>query len=442
MRAKAGASGASPGRSWLRALGLSAALATAAIAAGPKSGGYLTRQQAEGRELFEKVWEPGEPSRHGGDGLGPLYNERSCVGCHNQGGNGGGGPNSNNVRLLTAFAGPPQAERGPCVFIGELEELHPAFRRRTSVVLHRHAIDPDDGERLDQIRRFVTVQTQDELVALRESGRNTPALFGSGLIDQVPDAVLTAAQGRRFDAFPEIKGRVSRLKDGRIGRFGWKGQTATLREFVLGACSNELGLEVPGHHQAGLAAKDDPARRKLDLDEQECRTMTEFVRHLPAPRARPLIERTAMGRRIFEAIGCATCHAPSLGPVREVYSDLLLHDLGDRISDSGGGYGGGRTTPRIVEIASGATPPPAAGEVAPTEWRTPPLWGVADSAPYLHDGRAATLDEAVRLHGGEAAETTKRYASLARGERAALINFLGSLTVTPNAKRPRAGRSG
>jgi CxxC motif-containing protein (DUF1111 family) len=71
-----------------------------------------------------------------------------------------------------------------------------------------------------------------------------------------------------------------------------------------------------------------------------------------------------------------------------------------------------------------------------TEWRTPPLWGVADSAPYLHDGRARTLDEAIRLHGGEAAPTSNRYAKLAASDRKALLGFLGSLTVAPPA-RPR-----
>ena len=88
-----------------------------------------------------------------------------------------------------------------------------------------------------------------------------------------------------FPNFPEIKGRVSALPDGRIGRFGWKGQIASLDDFVRAACSNELGLEVPGQHQASLAtAKEfDPSRLKLDMDEEQCELLTRFVSRLAPP---------------------------------------------------------------------------------------------------------------------------------------------------------------
>ena len=72
---------------------------------------------------------------------------------------------------------------------------------------------------------------------------------------------------------------------------------------------------------------------------------------------------------------------------------------------------------------------------APTEWRTPPLWGVADSAPYLHDGRADTLDDAIRRHDGEAAKTQTRYTRLASSDRKALLAFLSSLTVSAERKK-------
>ena len=97
----------------------------------------------EGKELFEKSWEPGKPSPTGGDGLGPLYNETSCVGCHHQGGTGGGGDNSRNVLMLTAVAGSAESLRGATVFQGEMEDLHPGFRNRASIVLHRHATDAE-----------------------------------------------------------------------------------------------------------------------------------------------------------------------------------------------------------------------------------------------------------------------------------------------------------
>jgi CxxC motif-containing protein (DUF1111 family) len=423
------------GCSVLLAMGCAVALGAGR---GPRSGKTVSRDYAEARDLFTKVLVPGELGPAGGDGLGPLYNETSCVGCHQLGGTGGGGGNQHNVVILTAFAGPPQEGQADHVFQGELEDLHPGFRNRTSVVLHRHATSPADERRLDSMRLYTTVQTRAELIALRTSQRNTPALFGAGLIDGIKDDVLLAAEKRKFPGFPEVKGRVSRLRDGRLGRFGWKGQTATLRDFVLAACSNELGLEVPGHHQVSLASAQefDPSKMKLDLNESHCRLLVEFVRGLPRPVLRGLANDSlpAPGFMTFEAVGCATCHAPRLGGVSNLYSDLLLHDLGDRFLDFGGGYGGSGTSGRVVDSSGGKDQLQPSGEAAPTEWRTPPLWGVADSAPYLHDGRARTLDEAIRLHGGEAAATSERYAKLAHIDRQSLLAFLHSLTAPPSRR--------
>ena len=105
---------------------------------------------------------------------------------------------------------------------------------------------------------------------LLRSERNPPALFGVGNIDALADDVLLTAAEERFPEFPEIRGRVSRLKDGRIGRFGWKAETPDLREFVLSACANELGLEVPGHRQAASPLDPDAKAKSLDLTQEEC----------------------------------------------------------------------------------------------------------------------------------------------------------------------------
>ncbi len=409
-----------------------------------RSRSLLTREEFEGRELFVKLWEPGKPSAAGGDGLGPLYNEQSCVGCHNLGGTGGGGENDRNVLLLTALSEPPKPEEATRVFQGELEELHPGFRNRQSIVIHHHAVSRGDDDRLAAIRLYSAVQTRDETVALRKSSRNTPALFGAGLIDGIPDSAILEAEKRRFATFPEIKGRASRLAGGRLGRFGWKGQTARLIDFVLAACSNELGLEVPGRHQVSLAAaqKFDPAKLKFDMTADETVQLTAFVANLPPP-LRPIRESNLppWGYMVFERIGCATCHSRRLGGVSGLYSDLLLHDLGDRVFDFGG-YGGSANPAGVKDLAEPTAPARSSGEAGPTEWRTPPLWGVADSAPYLHDGRASTLDQAIRLHGGEAEATSERYRKLDSGNRRELLLFLHSLTVSPTrhkvATRTRA----
>ncbi|MDR3618040.1 MAG: di-heme oxidoredictase family protein [Paludisphaera borealis] len=382
-----------------------------------------------------KFWRPGEASPSGGDGVGPLFNEQSCVGCHNMGGTGGAGDRSKNVTILTAIPGASVLGNHRSIFQGELEDLHPSFRNRTSIVLHLHSTSETEEKRLAEIRDCAFVQTRDDLFALVQSRRNTPALFGAGRIDAIRDKELLAAEARKFPAFPEIKGRVSRLRDGRIGKFGWKGQTASLEDFVMAACANELGLEVRGRHQPSLLpAKDfDPKKISLDLSDDECALMSRFVANLSAPVVRPVGD-ASQGLAVFEAIGCATCHAPNMGSVHGLYSDLLLHDLGDRFRASGG-YGG--PSSEIVDNSSKTKDAPTpSGEAGPTEWRTTPLWGVADSAPYLHDGRASTLDEAVVLHGGEAEPSSKRYTSLSFVDRQAVLAFLHSQVAPPEPGRP------
>jgi len=418
------------------------ALCSVALAADRRhrSQALVPRGFFEGKELFEKSWEPAKPSPTGGDGLGPLYNEASCVGCHHLGGTGGGGTNERNVLMLTAVAGSAQSLTGAKLFQGEMEDLHPGFRNRTSIVLHRHATTPESEERLKKIESFSVVQTREEIKVLRKANRNTPALFGAGLIDAIPDTVLREAQKRTFPSFPEIKGRVSGLPDGRLGRFGWKGQMASLDDFVRAACSNELGLEVPGHHQTSLATAQefDPSRLKLDMNEEQCELLTRFVSRLAPPAQRTAGDRTIppWGYMVFEAIGCATCHAPKLGAVRGLYSDLLLHDMGEASSDSATYYGAPVAPPRSGDVAEAQEQPRRSGLAAATEWRTPPLWGVANSAPYLHDGRASTLDDAIRRHDGEAAKAQTRYTRLASSDRRALLTFLSSLTVSPERRKP------
>ena len=238
----------------------------------------LRDEQARGEVLFAKEWVPNDPRSHGGDGLGPVYNETSCVACHGLGAPGGAGPESKNVVLITATPNGCGATTG-------LDKIHPGFRGSRSAVLHRYGTDP---EYASWRRRFYRVQPRRPVepapeprrgvdrwpdpgsqgadharspdreavsrilppvngFSLSLAERNTPALFGVGRIDEIPSEVLVAVAASQPEG---IRGRVSRTREGRIGRFGWKAQIASLHEFVRGACANELGLEVPGHSQA------------------------------------------------------------------------------------------------------------------------------------------------------------------------------------------------
>src|SRR5262249_45448872 len=137
-----------------------------------------------------------------------------------------------------------------------------------------------------------------------------------------------------------VSGRVARLKDGRLGRFGWKAQVATLREFTLQACAVELGLEVPGFSQTAVPWNPAYKTPGLDLTTDQCDALVKFIASLPPPiRKPPETEQhaaeIAAGQQLFNRIGCAVCHQPKLGEVEGIYSDLLLHDMGGTSSDHG-----------------------------------------------------------------------------------------------------------
>jgi CxxC motif-containing protein (DUF1111 family) len=195
----------------------------------------------------------------------------------------------------------------------------------------------------------------------------------------------------------------------------------------------ELGLEVPGRHQAGNPRDSAYRAPGLDLTRDQCQDLVAFVRSLPAPAEHPSAtaretQAVLSGRATFERIGCATCHAPKLGEVEGIYSDLLLHDLGEDLGEIGA-YGVALPDPAPVAPSSEdrSTGGESVGVAARQEWRTAPLWGLRDSGPYLHDGQAETLEQAIALHGGEAATTAERYFRLAPRERWRVQHFLKSL---------------
>ena len=280
-------------------------------------------------------------------------------------------------------------------------------------------------------------------VVLYQSQRNTPPLFGAALIDRIPARVLeeVAAEQAAAAANPAdrakaprwrtrnddygqveialpVSGRVSHFEDGRIGRFGWKADVATLREFTLRACANELGLELPGYPRAAPPWIKDYKASGLDMTAEQCDRLVEYVASLPPPNVRTpetSQHRTEMetGRKLFGTLGCAICHRPKLGDVEGIYSDLLLHDMGI--------YLGSFWKHRFNES------PKRKFGAGFNEWRTPPLWGLHDSGPYLHDGRAETIEDAILMHGGEAVTAVIAFEKLTPRERLQLDFFLQSL---------------
>jgi CxxC motif-containing protein (DUF1111 family) len=419
---------------------------------------------SEGRELFLREWLPRDPRSHGGDGLGPVFNDSSCVACHNQGGPGGGGPAGKNIQIIAALPDNlAKAQRGSGQARNQAPDrsaliaFHPGFKSADAVVLHRFSTEAAysrwiENKKLGAGSTEMLRLGKAPAPALKRSARgrqlslrpingrtivlserNPPALFGAGVIDAIPAEVIAAGASAEHPGFPEVKGRVARLKDGRVGRFGWKAQTASLEDFTRAACAVELGLEVPGHEQAGLPHRQGYRAPGLDLTAEEVGSLVAYLRSLPTPgrAGGSPSASTERGETLFSTAGCAACHLPDLGPVKRIYSDLLLHDMGDDSADAGsyGVFAPEVAGDRREKRTSSGKPAVKEALAGPRDWRTPPLWGARDSAPYLHDGRADTLEEAVLLHGGEAQRSTELFRRLSHRERGEIIAFLKSLTA-------------
>jgi CxxC motif-containing protein (DUF1111 family) len=386
---------------------------------------------AAGRELFEHEWTPNDPLAHG-DGVGPVYNARSCAGCHFQGGLGGGGDADHNAVAFEVASRPDDPEwRAGSVHnfatspaqqesLAVLRSLYPAIPSRTI-----QAGDP-------HCRYTVTVPGFDPV---HTQTVQATALFGAGWIDLISDKAIRHNQRSRqagavaremkldFGSIPV--GRTRAPEDGGVGKFGWKGQFARLDDFVAAACANEIGLGTPTTEQAKPLSG--PARSaEPDLDRKQFRALVSFVKTLPKPIEADRNAAAAHGEELFSAIGCAVCHVPKMGGVKGVYSDFLLYTLED--PPPPGGRGEYSEPPPSLQIASRPDDEPKL-----SEWKTPALWGVADSAPYMHDGSAPTLHAAILKHRGDAKSVTKNFEELAAADQAAVIAFLGTLRAPPDA---------
>jgi CxxC motif-containing protein (DUF1111 family) len=344
-----------------------------------------------GRREFQSVERPQ-------DGLGPIFNRDSCAACHNGPVLGG----SSNI-TTTRFGRVTNGVFDPLTSLG-------------GSLLQERAISQDGLER---------VPSQANVTALRQ----TTPLFGLGLIEAIPDA--TILKGVRKQPVDGVLGKASMVADvatGKtlVGRFGWKAQQATLLAFSGDAYLNEMGItnrlfpteNAPNGNQALLKKLDtvkdpedkpDPNTGKAGID-----LNADFMRLMGPPPPKALTASNAFGGKFFIDGGCANCHTPSMttGPSTVaalssktvmLYSDLLLHDMGS--------LGDG-----IVQ-----------GNAGPREMKTAPLWGVSASAPYLHDGRARTLDDAIRAHDGEGKASRDRYLKLTTDQQSLLFDFLNSL---------------
>ncbi|HKQ59018.1 MAG TPA: di-heme oxidoredictase family protein [Candidatus Eisenbacteria bacterium] len=350
----------------------------------------------EGDEQFGKAFAMSE-------GLGPIFNDVSCASCHSGDGRG------RLENALTRFS----------VLGSTVPELG-------GPQLQDRAIPGAEAERLP--------------AACETSLRLPPPVFGMGLMEAVPaDSILLRADPGDLDGdgisgrahFVPVPAFVPAHEPGSLapalGRFGRKAQVSTLLQQTVDAYHQDIGITTdfrPDENLNPLASRPTHAADRVadpEIPASIVRSVVAYLRLLAPPAPGESTPRREQGRALFATAGCVSCHVPVLrtGPSptpalahREValYSDLLLHDMGDGLADY-------RTD----------------GDADGREWRTTPLWGLRimreflnGQAFLLHDGSARTVEEAILKHGGEAQAARDAFAGLPAAERAALLDFVES----------------
>ena len=292
---------------------------------------------AYGRGLFQHKWTQNDPLSAGGDGLGPVFNANSCVECHFQGSIGGAGSNQFNVKTFDILP----TKKNPIPMSG---------------IVHASAIQEDLLETESTVRRYHPVVIGGikiiggcrieiaDFDPVHYDKSNTPALFGSGQIDRISGLAIRGQSIRRslggiakefdLDFHSTPTGRIRVLPDGRIGKFGWKAQFATLKEFVAAACAGELGLSNPIKKQHVPNEYREDKDAKLDMTRQQFNALVSYVENIPAPRRERASDSASQavadrGEAVFTSVGCADCHVPNLDGVKGVYSDFCLYRVTD-----------------------------------------------------------------------------------------------------------------
>lgn len=413
-----------------------------------------------GDGIFRKLWASSPSSTTSSDGLGPLYNARSCQSCHLK--DGRGRPPAEGEAAVSMFLRlsiPPQDEADRQALESFIRTVTPEPTYGTQ--LQTFSVQGLLAEgRMEIVYGDVKVELADgETVTLRKpsyriadlnygplhpqtmiSPRVTPQMIGLGLLETIPEAdILRRADPEDRDG-DGIAGRPNRVwshAHGRamLGRFGWKAGAATVADQTAEAFAGDLGLSTPllpkaSHGECTTAQHDclnaptgDDPDEGIEVPRQMFDLTVFYARNLAVPARRNRDDSAVKrGQALFAAAGCTGCHVPSHRTATDAahpeqseqtiwpYTDLLLHDMGEGLADN-----------RSEGCASGR------------HWRTAPLWGigltriVSGHDFLLHDGRARGVLEAILWHGGEAQAARDRVAGMSRQERTDLLAFINSL---------------
>ncbi|MFT5605669.1 MAG: CxxC motif-containing protein (DUF1111 family) [Paracoccaceae bacterium] len=379
---------------------------------------------SRGASFFHKPWVTAPSTTSDRDGLGPLFNAHSCVSCHKGFGRGDLPALSTRessgllFRLYNSDTFGAQLQTRATVGLAAEAQVDIL---RNKVALQREFAD---GTLVQLIAPAYTLTTTVKNLSL--SPRLAPPLFGVGLLNAIPDETLRDFADPDDNNGDGISGQYSDV-GGRPGRFGWKAEQNSLRSQVAKAFHEDIGISssvfpvdnsLPcGSEPCTILALRSAKTGTTDISDEGLAAVVDYLSVLTLP-LRPQDndrrENIKQGWRLFKQAACISCHrvgvktAKSSNPllseqVIHPFSDLLLHDMGEALAD--------RSSHKRAK-----------------EWRTAPLWGLGTAAgPYLHDGRATTLLEAILWHDGEAAASINRVLRFNSKERAALLEFLAAL---------------
>ena len=393
----------------------------------------------EGDEQFEDAFTVNDPaSDH--NGLGPVFDNVSCEGCH--GGDGRGrppGPNEIAESFLVRISYPGRdpttgAPRPVPGYGGQLQlRAIPGVAPEASVSITYTEVGGTFADGTPYSLRVPSYSFYGSYEELSKkmlfSPRVAPFNFGLGLLEAIPEATILANEDPNDVNRDGISGVANRVWDAAanrtaIGRFGWKAGVPNVVQQTAGAYNGDMGVTSP-MFPAESCEGDRPecAPHAPEVSSDVVLAVARYMQTLGVPARRNLDDAQAtQGEAVFYQVGCAGCHTPTVttgtlagvpsvaNQVIHPYTDLLLHDMG-------------------ADLADGRPDFQANGR----EWRTPPLWGIGlvqtvnGHSNFLHDGRARGLLEAVLWHGGEAKKSRDAVVKLSPNARAALVKFLESL---------------
>lgn len=373
---------------------------------------------SQGRELFIAKWRPAPDRRTALDGLGPLFNADACTSCHIS--DGRVNPYNTDGTTSETFLFRLGNENGNShpIFGGQIQT------QATSGVAESNISWIQSGSN-NKIEFISSVDFKTD--GYNIGGRISPHLIGMGLLDLVSEETILEYEDINDENKDGISGRahwVTEEGEKRIGRFGWKAINSTLRTQNAGAMHQDMGLTTPVNPTENCTSSqaicsNQPNGGTPEVSETALQQVVDFMTALGVPNRRiDNQERFDAGAKIFEDIGCASCHRPTMitGVSNKFtnlskqtiypYTDLLLHDMGESLAD-------------------GVKEKDASG----SEYRTPPLWGIGivekkEGSRFLHDGRAKNIEEAIELHDGEAKNTKDKFLKLENIDRENLLIFL------------------